>query len=374
MVKKRILVVIGTRPEAIKLAPVCHALRKRRDLFEVKICVTGQHREMLYQAMEHFEIEPDFDLKLMERDQSLFGLSASLISNLDRVLDDFRPDMIIVQGDTTTAFVSGLAGYYNRIQVGHVEAGLRTSDKFAPFPEEMNRRLLTVLADHHFAPTEGAKEALLRENVTESSILVTGNTVIDALLFTLKKISHKPPTIEGLEAVLAGDQKIILVTGHRRENFGEGLKNICEAIRRIALEHEEVIFIYPVHLNPNVQGPVYSLLGEIPNVHLVPPLSYLPFVRLMSAAYIILTDSGGIQEEAPSLGIPVIVMRDKTERPEAVEAGAAVIAGSDRDTIMDKIATLITDRNRWEKMSKVRNPFGDGKAADRIVDYIEKII
>jgi len=364
---------MGTRPEVIKLAPVYHALKEKEQIVETSVCLTGQHQEMLYQAIEHFEIAPDYDLKLMKDDQTLFELTSSLISSLARVLEDYKPDLILVQGDTTTAFVSGLAGYYKQIQVGHVEAGLRTANKFSPFPEEMNRRLVGVLADHHFAPTERAKEALLKEGVPESTIIVTGNTVIDALLFTLKKVEEKPPVIEGLEEVLGSGRKIILITGHRRENFGEGFANICEAIRTLAMELRDVSFIYPVHLNPNVQKPVYSMLEELPNVFLVPPLSYMQFVRLMSAAHIIITDSGGVQEEAPSLGKPVLVMRETTERQEAVEAGTAILVGTDKDKIVGEAVRLMTDRDAWEIMSKIKNPFGDGKSAKRIVEYIEKM-
>jgi len=369
----KILIVVGTRPEAIKLAPVVHALKGRPHLTETRVCLTGQHKEMLYQVIDHFEITPDYDLKLMKSNQTLFELTASLIFNLAPVLEDFMPDLILVQGDTTTAFVGGLAGYYKKIQVGHVEAGLRTENKFSPFPEEMNRRLAAVLADHHFAPTERAKEALLKEGVANSNIIVTGNTVIDALLFTLRKVKENPPVIEELEGILGSGRKIVLITGHRRENFGEGFKDICEAVRILSMELKDAAFIYPVHMNPNVQGPVYSLLGELPNVFLLPPLGYVPFVRLMAAAHIILTDSGGIQEEAPSLGKPVLVMRDTTERQESVDAGTAVLVGTDKEKIVKEVVRLMTDGAAWETMSRIKNPFGDGKSAFRIVEYIENI-
>jgi UDP-N-acetylglucosamine 2-epimerase (non-hydrolysing) len=370
---KKILILMGTRPEAIKLAPVFYALKEKNHFFETRICLTGQHQEMLHQAIQHFEITPDYDMKLMKKGQTLFELTASLVSNLDRVLNTCKPDMILVQGDTTTAFVGGLAGYYKQIQVGHVEAGLRTTDKFAPFPEEMNRRLVSVLADHHFAPTHRAKKALLKEGVRESAIIVTGNTVIDALIFTLKKVSEKLPHIPGLEDILVTGRKIVLITGHRRENFGEEFNNICGAIQTLSVEFRDVVFIYPVHLNPNVQGPVYSMLGALPNVYLLPPLGYLPFVRLMSASHIILTDSGGIQEEAPSLGKPVLVMRETTERPEAVDSGTAILVGTKKEEIIEEASRLLTDEIAWEIMSKTENPFGDGKSAHRIVEYIERI-
>jgi len=370
---KKILIIIGTRPEAIKLAPVFHALKGKSNILEAKICLTGQHQEMLYQTIEHFEITPDYDLKLMKNDQSLFDLTASLISSFERIIEDSKPDMILVQGDTTTAFAGALAGYYKRIQVGHIEAGLRTANKFSPFPEEMNRRLVGVLADHHFAPTARAKEALQREGIPEEDIIVTGNTVVDALLFTLEKIKKNPPSIDGLDEVVNSGRKIILVTGHRRENFGEGFKNICGAIGELAVQLKDAAFIYPVHLNPNVQLPVYSMLGKLPNVFLVPPLGYVQFVRLMAASHLILTDSGGVQEEAPSLGKPVLVMRETTERQEAVEAGTAILVGTDKERIVREVTRLMTDRTAWETMSKIKNPFGDGKSADRVVEYIEHV-
>ena len=372
MYGKRILMVLGTRPEAVKLAPVYHALMANKQIAETKVCLTGQHNKMLYKAIEHFEIERDYDLQLMMKGQTLFELTASLMLSLDGVLEDYKPDLILVQGDTTTAFAGALAGYYKQIQVGHVEAGLRTADKFAPFPEEINRRLACVLADHHFAPTERSKEALLNEGVPESSISVTGNTVLDALTFTLKKIKQNPPVLEGLEDIIDSERKIVLITGHRRENFGEGFENICDAIWTLAAKFRDVDWIYPVHLNPNVQEPVYSMLEGLPNVHLVPPMEYVPFVRLMSISHIILTDSGGIQEEAPSLGKPVLVMRETTERQEAVEAGTAILVGTNKEKIIMEASRLLTDQDVWKSMSKINNPFGDGESANRIVEYIEK--
>jgi len=371
--EKKILVVIGTRPEAIKLAPVYHQLKLRDAHFETKVCLTGQHQEMLYQAIEHFEIVPDYDLKIMKKGQSLFELTSSLISSLEIILDESRPDMILVQGDTTTAFIGALAGFYKNITVGHIEAGLRTTNKFSPFPEEMNRHLASVLADYHFAPTERSRDALIKENVPNSSIIVTGNTVVDALFYTLDKVNENPLKIEGLEEVLDSGRKIVLITGHRRENFGKGFRSICRAIKSISGDFRDVSFVYPVHLNPNVQAPVYSILGKLINVHLISPLGYVPFVRLMSAAHIILTDSGGVQEEAPSLGRPVLVMRETTERPEAVEAGTALLVGTDEEMIKSEVARLLTDTEAWERMSEVRNPFGDGRSAFRIVDYIHDL-
>ncbi len=370
---KRILVIVGTRPEVIKMAPVIKALRSQPDIFETKVCSTGQHAEMLYHTIEYFDIKLDYDLKLMKEGQTLSQLTAALVKHLPVVFEDFHPHIILIQGDTTSAFVGGLVSYYQQIQIGHIEAGLRTENKYAPFPEEMNRRLVGILSDHHFAPTQRAKQALLHEGVEESQIIVTGNTVIDALFYILKKIEKSPPSLGHLDPIIANGQKIILITGHRRENFGEGFKNICEAIRTLAQELNDIVLIYPVHLNPNVQKPVYKILGKLPNVYLVPPMGYVPFVRLMNAAYIVLTDSGGIQEEAPSLGKPVLVMREVTERQEAVEAGTALLVGADKSKIVYEASRLSTDKAAWNAMSKINNPFGDGKAASRIVDYLAKL-
>lgn len=369
---KNVLVILGTRPEAIKLAPVIHELNKFPEQFKTAVCATGQHSEMLYQAIQHFELTLEYDLKLMKKGQTLSELTAALISKLPKVLEVFCPDIILVQGDTTTAFVGALTGYYYQVEIGHVEAGLRTNNKFAPFPEEMNRRLTGKLTDHHFAPTQKAKESLLNEGVDQSNILITGNTVIDALFYTLKKNKKSLPSLGKLESVLANGHKKVLITGHRRENFGEGFFNICQAIQDLAQRFDNVDFIYPVHLNPNVQEPVYNILENKKNIHLIPPVGYTPFVRLMNEAHIILTDSGGIQEEAPSLGKPVLVMRDVTERPEAVEAGTSILVGTDKNKIFNEASKLLTDTDAWSAMSHIDNPFGDGKASQRIVDYLDK--
>lgn len=373
MKKRKVLVVIGTRPEIIKMAPVIHELGGRANIFNTRTCLTGQHREMLDQSIEFFNIRADYDLNIMKKGQTLSQLTAAIVKNLNHVLENFEPEIILVQGDTTTAFVAALVGNYHRIQVGHVEAGLRTHNKYAPFPEEMNRCLIGVLADHHFAPTLRAKEALLREGIGESKILVTGNTVVDALFYILEKIRLSPPSLGEIESIISNGRKIVLITGHRRENFGKGFENICMAIQSLAQDFHNFNFVYPVHLNPNVQKPVFGILGNLPNVHLVPPMGYVPFVRLMSKSRIILTDSGGIQEEAPSLGKPVLVMRNVTERPEAIEVGTAVLVGTDKDKIVREASKLLTNTAAREKMSNINNPYGDGKAAIRIVDCLQSL-
>lgn len=367
---KKVLVIIGTRPEAIKMAPVIRALRERPEVFQSAVCVTGQHRQLLDQVITHFNFRVDYDLNLMRKDQRLSDLTSAIMSGIQEILDTVRPDCLLVQGDTTTAFVGALAGYYNHIQVGHVEAGLRTYNKLAPFPEEINRRLVGTLADHHFAPTQRARLALLAEGIDEARILVTGNTVVDALLQSLERIEALPPSMGNLEPLLTNGSKIVLITGHRRENFGEGFRNMCEAIRMLSEDFKDFSFVYPVHLNPNVQKPVHQLLGKLVNVHLVPPLEYARFVRLMSKAYLVLTDSGGIQEEAPTFGKPVLVMREVTERPEGVEAGAALLVGTDKRRILTEAAKLMTDTKAYQSMSQAKNPYGDGNAAARIVDYL----
>ena len=370
---KKILIIIGTRPEIIKMIPVIQALQRKSKIFTTRVCLTGQHREMSDQLIEYFKIQTDYDLNIMEENQNLPHLTAKMLEKLRVVIEDFGPQIILVQGDTTTAFIGALAGYYQRVQVGHVEAGLRTYEKYSPFPEEMNRRLVGVLADHHFAPTERAKKALLGEGIKESNIVVTGNTVIDTLLLTQEKIKDSPPQLGELEPIISNGRKIVLITGHRRENFGEGFKNICEAIKSLSQIFSDTSFIYPVHLNPNVQKPVYQILGKLSNVHLIPPMNYVPFVRLMSLSHIILTDSGGIQEEAPSLGKPVLVMREVTERPEAVEAGTAILVGPDRTKIVQEVSRLMTDDRAWIAMSHISNPYGDGNAAIRIINYLETV-
>ncbi len=373
MAKQKILIVFGTRPEAIKMAPVVMEFRKYPELFEAKVCVTAQHREMLDQVMDFFEIEADYDLDLMTPGQSLHSLTARVIQEFKPILDDFDPDVVYVQGDTTTSFACSLAAFYSGINVAHIEAGLRTYNKMAPFPEEINRQLTGRLADFHFAPTKNAEENLLSEGIVASKILVTGNTVIDALQYTASKVeSLRSAEITKLEQLIDPDKKLILVTGHRRENFGQGFLQICEALKELS-QNEEVQIIYPVHLNPNVQKPVYELLGEVENINLIDPLPYEVFIWLMKQSYFILTDSGGIQEEAPGLGKPVLVMRETTERPEAVEAGTVVLVGTDKKKIVDECLNLIQDPARYEEMSTAHNPYGDGTAAKRIVEFQKKL-
>jgi UDP-N-acetylglucosamine 2-epimerase (non-hydrolysing) len=363
-VRQNILVVFGTRPEAIKLAPLVRELQADPVHFATRICVTAQHRSMLDQILATFQIVPHYDLEVMRQGQGLFQLTSLCLECLLPVLERDRPDWVIVQGDTTTTFVASLAAFYMKIRIGHLEAGLRSGDKFRPFPEEMFRRLTSVLADLHFAPTPRAKENLIREGIAEASIHVTGNTGIDALLQVCDRNASSLPSIPGLEN-WNGQRTMILITGHRRESFGEGLRQICQALRQLALRGD-VDLIYPVHLNPNVQQPVRNLLGNLPNVFLVGPLDYVPFVRLMQRAHIILTDSGGIQEEAPSLGKPVLVMREVTERPEAVEAGTAKLVGTDPETIVAETIRLLEYPAEYQRRSRVHNPYGDGKASGRI--------
>ncbi len=365
---KKISFIFGTRPEAIKLCPLILAMRAQPD-FEPHVCVTAQHREMLDQALKLFEIKPDYDLNIMAPEQDLFDVTCNVISGLKSILEKERPDIILVQGDTTTTMAASLAAFYFKMPVGHVEAGLRTYKKFAPFPEEINRRLTTHIADLHFTPTDHAKQNLLKEGVPEESIYVTGNTVIDALLKTVKLIKSNP-TLKRLLAdqfsYLDSSRRLILVTGHRRENFGEGFERICAALRKIG-EREDIQIIYPVHLNPNVQKPVKRVLGDCPRIHLIEPLDYLQFVYLMNRSYIIITDSGGIQEEAPNLGKPVLVIRSTTERPEAVYAGTVRLVGTDSKKIINEAEKLLDDKSYYKKMASVLNPYGDGKATDRIV-------
>ena len=370
---KKVLVVFGTRPEAIKLAPVILALRGRPKAFDTRVCLTGQHRDMVYQFVDYFGLSADYDLKLMQEGQTLPDLTARLLASLDGVVRDYEPDVILVQGDTTTAFAGSLAGFYRRVSVGHVEAGLRTAHKYAPFPEELNRRMVGVIADHHFAPTRRAEQALLNEGVPASRIVVTGNTVIDALLHTLSRIQQTPPDMGNLRELIDSDRPLVLITGHRRETFGGGFYKICIAIRTLAKHLGHIAFVYPVHLNPNVQRPVYEMLSDLPNVYLVPPLGYVQFVRLLSRCRLVLTDSGGIQEEAPTLDKPVLVMREVTERMEAVEAGAARLVGTDPELIFSESVHLLTNREAWSAMSAAVNPFGDGRAAERIAIYLQDL-
>ena len=366
---RKITVVFGTRPEAIKLCPVIKAL-KTNPAFECKVCVTGQHREMLQQVLDVFAIVPDTDLALMRPNQTLGGLTSRAIAALDEYLADEKPDIVMVQGDTTTVLAGALAAFYNHIPVAHVEAGLRTWNMQSPWPEEANRVLTTRLAKWHFCPTENNKANLLKEGVSENDIYVTGNTVIDALLMAKTMVAKTPPEIAGLPKELMGsNDRMVLITGHRRENFGEGFEHICTAIRNLAACFPETHFVYPVHLNPNVREPVGRVLGRHcgKNVHLIEPQSYLPFVALMNRAYLILTDSGGVQEEAPSLGKPVLVMRDTTERPEAVTAGTVKIIGTSQATIQQETANLLDNKAEYLRMSNAVNPDGDGLAVDRIM-------
>ena len=368
---KKISVIFGTRPEAIKLAPVILEL-KRHPEFACEVCITAQHREMLDQVLEVFGIVPDVDLDLMEPNQGLAEFAAKAIVQVDHYLKASNPDMILVQGDTTTVFAAALAAFYNRIPVGHVEAGLRTGNIYAPFPEEINRLLATRMTSFHFAPTRTNKENLLREGVEEKTIYITGNTVIDALYIARDRVLKEPQSIPGLDFRELADKKIVLITGHRRESFGAGFENICQAIARLAKAFPDVHFIYPVHLNPNVQKPVQRILGteDSSKIHLIQPLSYLPFVDLMNKCTLILTDSGGIQEEGPSLRKPVLVMRDVTERPEGVDAGVVKLVGTDPERIFSLISSLLTDKSAYSNMISNNNPYGDGKASERIIDKV----
>ena len=371
--KRKISVIFGTRPEAIKLCPLVLAL-KANQLFECKVCVTGQHREMLQQVLDVFGVVPDKDLALMRPNQTLGGLTSRAIAAIDEHLAEEKPNIVMVQGDTTTVLAGALAAFYHRIPVAHVEAGLRTWNMESPWPEEANRVLTTRLAKWHFCPTENNKANLLKEGVPEKDIYVTGNTVIDALLMAKEKVNATPPSIDGLpNDLLTSDERMVLITGHRRENFGEGFENICTAIKNLAERFPETHFVYPVHLNPNVREPVGRILGHYcgKNVHLIEPQSYLPFVALMNRAYLILTDSGGVQEEAPSLGKPVLVMRDTTERPEAVTAGTVKIVGTTRESIESESIRLLTDEKEYAKMKMAINPYGDGLAVPRIIKALE---
>ena len=375
---KKILLVFGTRPEAIKMAPLVKALQKDSEHFETKICVTAQHRQMLDQVLEVFDIVPEYDLNIMAPNQDLYDITSRVLVGLRDVLDDFAPDIVLVHGDTTTSMAASLAAFYRQIPVGHVEAGLRTYNMLSPWPEEMNRQVTDRMCTYYFAPTEKSRQNLLRENVDATKIHVTGNTVIDALLMAVDIIEKKPQIKTAIEDELRdkgyamGNRPYILVTGHRRENFGEGFLNICKAIRQIAEEHPEMDIVYPVHLNPNVQKPVYELLSGTPNIYLVKPLDYLPFVYAMQHSTLLLTDSGGVQEEAPSLGKPVLVMRETTERPEAVEAGTVRLVGTDVAAIVGNVQELLHDPEVYRKMSESYNPYGDGHACERIVDALRK--
>lgn len=365
------LIIFGTRPEAIKMAPLVNEFKKYSKEFDTRVCVTAQHREMLDQVLDFFEIEPQYDLDLMKHDQNLYSLTSDIVMGLKPILEDFKPDYVYVHGDTTTTMASSIAAFYSGAKICHIEAGLRTNDKNSPFPEEINRQVTGRIADYHFTPTIQSKKNLLLENVNEKSILVTGNTVIDALLESSVKVSFiENVEIERLKTIIDYTKKVILVTGHRRENHGNGFINICEALKEISLSDANVQIIYPVHLNPNVKGPVYQILANIDNVHLIEPLAYPAFVWLMTQSYLIITDSGGVQEEAPSLGKPVLVMRNTTERPEAVTAGTVILVGTDKNKIVETCKDLLGSESKYEKMSALHNPYGDGSASKRIVEHI----
>ncbi|RTE86073.1 MULTISPECIES: non-hydrolyzing UDP-N-acetylglucosamine 2-epimerase [Gammaproteobacteria] len=370
----KVLSVFGTRPEAIKMAPLVKELTAD-SRFDARVCVTAQHREMLDQVLELFEIEPDYDLDIMSPGQNLTQVTTRILEGLDKVLDDFAPDVVLVHGDTATTLSASLAAFYKQVKVGHVEAGLRTGNIYSPWPEEGNRKLAGALANFHFAPTETSKRNLLDEKVPEANVVVTGNTVIDALFLVRDKIEKDldiKAQLTSTYSFLDDAKKTILVTGHRRESFGCGFERICQALREIAIEHDNLQIVYPVHLNPRVQEPVNRLLSGLDNVHLIEPQDYLPFIYLMNRADIILTDSGGIQEEAPSVGKPVLVMRDSTERPEAVEAGTVKLVGTSVEKITFEVRSLLLSKESYDRMSRAHNPYGDGNACSRILDFLAK--
>ena len=370
---KKILLVFGTRPEAIKMAPLVKALQKDTEHFETRVCVTAQHRQMLDQVLEVFGITPEYDLNIMAPNPDLYDITAKGLLGLREVLKDFRPDTVLVHGDTTTSMAASLAAFYMQIPVGHVEAGLRTYNMLSPWPEEMNRQVTDRICTYYFAPTEQSRANLLQENIDAKKIFITGNTVIDALLMAVDIISTAAGVKEKMAKELqekgytVGDREYILVTGHRRENFGDGFLHICKAIKELAALHPEMDIVYPVHLNPNVQKPVYELLSGLSNVYLISPLDYLPFIYAMQHSTLLLTDSGGVQEEAPSLGKPVLVMRDTTERPEAVEAGTVKLVGTDAEAIVSNVTALLQDKEMYKRMSETHNPYGDGQACERII-------
>jgi len=376
---KKILIVFGTRPEAIKMAPLVKEFEKNSDSFEMKVCVTGQHREMLDQVLDLFEIAPHYDLNIMKQGHDLYDVTSKVLLGMRDVLSEFKPDVVLVHGDTTTTISATLASFYQQIPVGHVEAGLRTGNIYSPWPEEANRLLTTQITKYHFAPTQVNRANLLKEHIKDEDIIVTGNTVIDSLFMVIEMIKTDQSLREEIETKIASmgftykpEKKLILVTGHRRENFGEGFLNICGGLKELALKHQDVDFVYPVHLNPNVQKPVKELLSGIDNVYLIDPLDYLPFVYLLNKCYLILTDSGGVQEEAPSLGKPVLVMRDTTERPEALEAGTVMLVGTNKETIVSSVSRLLENELAYKKMSYAHNPYGDGAACVKIVNYFKK--
>lgn len=366
------MIVFGTRPEAIKMAPLVHEIKKNSDLL-LKVCVTAQHREMLDQVLELFDITPDYDLNLMKVNQTLSDITSSILINIKPIFQEWRPDIVLVHGDTATTFAVSLAAYYEKIAIGHVEAGLRTGNIYSPWPEEANRKLTSVLTDFHFTPTKNSKDNLLKEAYPEEKIIVTGNTVVDALHLAKHKIDNDSELAGALKLrfpFLSTNKRMILVTGHRRENFGRGFENICEALAHIAINNPNVQIVYPVHMNPNVREPVNRILTEITNIYLIEPQQYLPFVYLMDRSYLILTDSGGIQEEAPSLGKPVLVMRDTTERPEAVNAGTVKLVGTNKERIIHEVNELLTSETSYNTMSFAHNPYGNGSASKLIVSKL----
>ena len=378
---KKILLVFGTRPEAIKMAPLIKKLQEYPEQFWTIVCVTGQHREMLDQVLHLFDIIPDYDLNIMKPNQDLYDITSRILLGMRDILKEVQPDIVLVHGDTTTSMAAALAAFYQQIPVGHVEAGLRTGNIYSPWPEEMNRLITGRITTHHFSPTPLAKENLLREHVDEKQIIVTGNTVIDALQMVVKRLAEDKELANEVATKidqmgydvqrLDGSRRMVLITGHRRENFGEGFLNICHAIKHLAEQYKDVDFVYPMHLNPNVRKPVLEILGEgADNVYLIEPLDYLPFVYMMQHSTLILTDSGGVQEEAPGLGKPVLVMRDTTERPEAVEAGTVLLVGTNREKIEQGVSMLLDDAETYRRMSEAVNPYGDGKACERIIEYL----
>ncbi|HED5352295.1 TPA: UDP-N-acetylglucosamine 2-epimerase (non-hydrolyzing) [Campylobacter jejuni] len=374
---KKILVVFGTRPEAVKMAPLVKIMEKRSDI-DFKVCVTGQHRQMLDQILDVFDIRSDYDLDIMREDQDLYDITLKILYGMKNVLNDFRPDIVLVHGDTTTASVAALSAFYQKIMIAHVEAGLRTYNLYNPWPEEANRQIVGVLSSMHFAPTMKSAENLIKEGKNKKDIFITGNTVVDALFYVLGKINDnlkfKTQIIDSIKKQykIKNKRKFILVTGHRRENFGKGFLQICEALRTIAIGNSDIDIVYPVHLNPNVQKPVKSILSGITNIYLINPLKYEEFVYLMSNCYFIITDSGGIQEEAPSLGKPILVMRETTERPEAIEAGTVKLVGTCKDSIVREAQELISNKDTYKKMSKACNPYGDGRACEKIIEILIK--
>ena len=381
---RKVLLVFGTRPEAIKMAPLVMELQKQKERIETVVCVTGQHREMLDQVLEIFDIKPDYDLNIMKRGQDLYDVTARVLTGMREVLKEIKPDIVLVHGDTTTSTAAALAAFYQQIPVGHVEAGLRTHNIYSPWPEEMNRLLTGRLATYHFSPTPLSRNNLIKESINDRNIIVTGNTVIDALYWVVDKIKNNKELDNELESVLSkagydvnrldNGKKLVLITGHRRENFGDGFINMCTAIKDLTIKHPNVDFVYPMHLNPNVRNPIHEVFGEdlsgLKNMFFIEPLEYLSFVYLMEKSSIVLTDSGGIQEEAPGLGKPVLVMRDTTERPEALNAGTVKLVGTDYNKIVNEVSSLIDDKAAYEKMSKAVNPYGDGLACGRIVNAL----